>query len=405
MKLQETAHVAEIERTATSLRAGSGLVLVHAPESQQAIDLTMIALSRLPGNYGVGIVDVTRCADDLALARSFAYAVASTYVGSIADEAFISGEWRARRDADLLALAEQTSPRFYASLTHRTEEPPDARELFVASVDAFTRRAADGPTTIAFLGAEELAGTSKKRSRFAGARDYLWTLRGRLQQSIGSDYVVFAGGARSVDLIASKDAAFYGWGTEVSVGRLPVDLLQRHLYAFLRENQARLGLGDRMPAAEATALAANLAIASDGSSLLAQQLLDVLPLASLARPSGVNMIQQFSLTHQAMSTLLSLNAERLRAQARLVKDLSPNALQIAVALASQERPYAVVQHPTEASRALTAMDESGIAVRVEGSRWILCDPLFASWLKEPPAGRLRPGERATEAVPGWALTS
>lgn len=401
MSLQETARGGEIERTVGALQAGTGVVLVHSAEPQEAIDLAMLSLSRLPEDHAVGIVDVTRCQDDLAFARAFAFSVASTYIGDIANEAFLTGEWRLQRDAELLTLAELTSPRFYAALTEDDVSLADPRELFELSVDAFTRRAADGPTVLALFGAEELAATPTRRSRFGVAHELLWTLRGRLQQSIGSDYVLFAGGDRTSDLITSEDAAFYGWGTEVAIEKLPFDLLRRHLEAALLENPGRLKLWEPF---EVRALAMNFAGVCNGSALLAQQLLDVLPAVALRRPEP-HRIQEFGLASRTISMLLGLNAERLRAQTRLVKGLATNALRIAVALANDERPYSVVQHPSEAARALRAMVDASIVVRRDEARWSLCDPLFAMWLKQPQAGRLRLDHQDAEPIPRWALTS
>lgn len=400
MSLPETAHIAELDRIEKALHGGSGLVLVHGPEPQLAIDLALLALRRLPDGHAVGVVDVTLCQDDLALARAFARAVAATYIGSIPDAAFATGQWRDARDAGLIALAEQTSPRFYAAIAH-AEGIDDAPALFELSVDAFARRAAEGPTVIAFLGADELAGSLRKRPRFEATHAQLWMLRGRLQQSIGSDYVLFAGGARTVELISSQDAAFYGWGTEVPLEPLSLDLLQRQLSAAISEQ------AEHLPAAlpAAPTLAFELAAASEGSVLLAEQLLTVMPLIGIVRARGVPGTRERTPTDQAMAVLLDLNAERLRAQTRLVKGLAPSALSVATALAVGERAYSIVAHPSDAARALNAMAENGIAVRRERSRWMLSDPLFAVWLRQPTAGRLGLDRRALDPVPRWALTS
>ena len=148
----------------------------------------------------------------------------------------------------------------------------------------------------------------------------------------------------------------------------------------------------------------NIAQASNGSALLAEQFLEILPLVMQGRLRP-RSVQEFPITRLLLAALLGLNAERLRAPARLVKGLAPNAMRVAAALAAEAPPYSVVEHPSDASRALTAMAENGIAARREGSRWILCDPLFALWLKQPPAGRLRLDERSADAVPRWALTT
>lgn len=400
MSLQETAHVAEIDRTVTGLQSGGGVVLLHGAESQQAIDLTMLALNRLPADHAIAIVDVTRCHDDLSFAHALAFAAISTYLGTIADEAFLSGQWRAQRDADLLALAELTPPGFYATLTDG-DTLSDPRELFELSIDLLERRAADGPTVLVLLGAEELAVAPTRRSRFRAVHDLLWILRARLQQSIGTSYVLFAGGDRTADLITAKDGAFYGWGTEVLIDRLPVDLLCRHLEAALPEIIEPLGLSGP---SEVHSLATNLASACDGSTLLAQQLLDLLPVAALKHPRA-DEAHDAALADRTLSLLLNLNAGRLRVQTRLVRGLAPNALRIATALANEQRPYSVVGHPSEAARALRTMVDAGIATQRADTRWSLCDPLFAQWLKQPAAGRLRVDRRAPDPIPRWALTS
>jgi hypothetical protein len=401
MSLVETAHVVELDRTVNALQTGSGVVLLHGAEPQAAIDLSGLALIRLPEDHAIGVVDITRCQDDLALAHALVFAVASTYIGAIPTDAFLSGQWRFQRDADLLALVEMTSPRFYSALSEGADTLSDPRELFELSVDAFTRRAADGPTVLVLLGADELAPTATRRSRFAAARDLLWTLRGRLQQSIGEDYVVFAGGERTAELIATKDAAFFGWGTEVPIERLPFDRLRRHLEAALRESAEQLGLWEP---SEAHALALNLAGECDGSPFLAQQLLELLALIALERPNP-RSVQEYPLVGPTIALLLNLNAGRLRAQTRLIKGLAPHALRIATALANDERPYSIVDHPSDASRALRAMRDNAIVTRERDSRWTLCDPTFALWLKQPHAGRLLIHHGGTEPIPRWALTT
>ena len=401
MTLVETAHIAELERTVNALQAGGGVVLLHGVEPQAAIDLATLAVTRLPERHAVGVVDITRCQDDLAVAHALASAVAATYLGDIPTEAFLNGEWRFQRDAHLLALIETASPRFYSLLQERPKGASDPAELFEVALDAFTRRAADGPTVLVFLGADELAPTTTRRSRFAIAREFLWTLRGRLQQSIGESYVLFAGASRTAQLVADKDAAFFGWGTEVLIERLPGDRLRRHLQAALRENGERL---HRWQPAEADALAMNLAGLCDGSAFLAQQLLELLPLVALERPE-VPRVQEGPWIEPTVARLLNFNAGRLRSQTRFVKGLAPNALRIAIALANDERPYSVVDHPSEASRALRAMQDHAIVTQDRDSRWMLCDPLFALWLREPYAGRVRVRAGTVESIPDWTLTS
>jgi hypothetical protein len=103
-------------------------------------------------------------------ARARVLAIASTYIGDIPTDAFLTGQWRLKRDADLLALVEMTSPRFYAALSEGTNTLADPRELWELCVDAFTRRAADGPTVLVLLGA---ADRSRRRGRAALRRQTL----------------------------------------------------------------------------------------------------------------------------------------------------------------------------------------------------------------------------------------
>ena len=397
MNLLESARDAEINRTTRALGSGGGVVLLHGPEAQEAIDLTMLALARLPSDDAVAVVDVTHCADDEALSQAVAFSVASTYVGAI-DEGFLNGEWRLQRDAELLTMVELASPQFYEALTRPRDSLAAPRELFELSIDAFTRRAADGPSVLAFLGADELVGSSSRRPRFELVQDGLWMLRGRFQQAIGNPYALFAGGERAAELIASDDAAFFGWGTEIALERLSFDLLRRQLEAVLGESRKQLGIQAN---AEVQQLAITLAGECAGSALLAQQLLDVLPAALFER--STQMSQTGSLAGRTVNILLRTNAERLRAQARLVRGAASNALKVAAALARDERPYSVVGHPSEASRALAALADAGIAHRRPDGRWELNDPLFALWLRQPQAGRLRTKDRSAQPVPPWAL--
>ncbi|MHB8695674.1 MAG: hypothetical protein ACYDHH_31020, partial [Solirubrobacteraceae bacterium] len=401
MSLVETAHAGEIDRTVEALQAGGGVVLLHGAEPRAAVDLSWLALARLPAEYAIGVVDITRCQDDLDLARALVFAVASTYIGAIRVDAFLDGQWRFQRDADLLALVEMTSPRFYAALTERPDSFSDPRELFELSVDAFARRGAEGPTVLVLRGADELVPTTTRRFRFAAARDLLWTLRGRLQQSIGQDYVLFAGSERTAELIAAKDAAFLGWGTEVPIERLPFDRLRRHLEAALRAKADRLELWEPFAA---HALALNFASECSGSPFLAEQLLELAALIALERPKG-HRVQEYPLAGPTVDLLLDLNAGRLSTQTRLVKGLAPQALRIATALANDDRPYSVVNHPSDASRALRVMFDNAIVAQESDSRWTLCDPMFALWLKRPHAGRLRIDRRGTEPIPRWAMTT
>lgn len=137
---------------------------------------------------------------------------------------------------------------------------------------------------------------------------------------------------------------------------------------------------------------------------MAQPLLELLLAIALRRPRS-HGVQEFPLVGPTIALLLSHNADRLRAQTRLVKGLAPNALRIATALANDERPYSVVHHPTEASRALRAMLDAGVRSRDKGSSWSLCDPVFVLWLQQPQAGRLQSSRRGAGPMPRWAQTT
>ena len=213
--------------------------------------------------------------------------------------------------------------------------------------------------------------------------------------------MLFAGSERTAELIAAKDAAFFGWGTEVPIERLPHDRLRRHLEAALREGAERHGLWEPF---EAHALALNFAGACSGSAFVAQQLVELVSVIALERPEP-HRVQEFPLAGPTIALLLNLNAGRLRAQTRLVKGLAPNAMRIATALANDERPYSVVHHPSDASRALRAMLDTGVVTQEGDGLWTLCDAIFALWLKQPQAGRLRIDRRGPEPIPRWALTS
>jgi hypothetical protein len=386
--LLETARQKEIERLSLSLRAGGGVVAVHALQAQEAIDVASHVLSRLPDGYVAGALDVGQCATSAEFVVAFARAVAATLVGTHATGAFADRSWIRERDERLYWLADRTSDRFYQAVRFgETSGVPGDQDLFADAVDVFTRRASDQPTIVAVFGADELAEPrARRRPRLDNIGHLLWTLRSRLQHSIGPAYLALVGGTGVIDLIAEKDAAFYGWGTEIELAPLPHDVLAQMLYRTMLEGTGE-GLSRDWPYPDSAAtLAADLAAVCDGSVRVAEQLLDVLPTAHRAYARSEPSAAQLRLAQRAMDVLVELNATAIRTQARLLKDLHSNALPIARALARGDAPYAGVRHPSDASRPLRLLHDAGLAVQREARQWTLTDPVLAAWLRRPAAG-------------------
>jgi hypothetical protein len=386
-ELIDSVRRGELDRMHTALVAGGGLVVVHSEQAEEAIIVTELALRHLAHDYGTGAVDVVRCATQSELALAFVQAVAATYLGQASD--YDGAPWSAADPGRLDAFAQVASPGLYrAVLAPRELEPDDSRALFSDAVDALIRHAATRPTVMCLFNADELVDNSDKarRGMLGDVDQLLWTLRSRMQHAAGAIYVVLAGGTGVSDVVADERAAFYGWGTEIELSVVWPGALRQAVYGQLRE-QAAIELPNEDHLADfSVALAADIAELSAGSVLVAQHLINALPLALRPERAPRGPGSRMGLAHRAMAALLELNATSLQAQTRLLRSLHRNALPIATALARGDAPYSVVRHPTDASRALRVLHRAGIAVQREARQWRLTDPLLAEWLRQPVAG-------------------
>jgi hypothetical protein len=378
----------QIDRIRKALHGGGGVVSVRAEQTQEAIEVTEFALTDVRDDYAIGIVDIGACANTAELIMAFVRAIVATYAST--RPAVSHHTWSAARDEQWSRLADRASGRLYRAARDSETVSDESADLhlFTEAIDALERRAIEQPTILALFGADELvAPRSRRRSRFEDAEEMMWTLRSRLQHVEGSAYLALVGGPGTVDLVADDRAAFFGWGTEVELRWVAPRALRSAVFEVLQRSRPGHDAAQIVGSEFAAELAEDIAGLSSGSVMLAQQLIDVLPLAR-GHEDEFGMAGQppRGRADRALAVVIKLNAARLRQQTRFIKDLHPSALPIARALARGAPPYAGVKHATDASRALDALRDYGLAVQLEPRQWKLADPLLAAWIRRPAGG-------------------
>jgi hypothetical protein len=192
--------------------------------------------------------------------------------------------------------------------------------------------------------------------------DLLWSMRGTAQR-LPRLVVVFCGGPGVPELTGDKRRAFYGWGTEITLGSPDLMLLSTEIERRLRPVQ---------PLAPEQS-AAHIAELSQGSISTAEQLTERLVAHILAR-QAVDV-------PTVWKELLAVHRPRLRTLAAATASLHTLAIPICIAIARHQSPYqADVGYPSTISRAIIALRAAGIVDRRGPRSWRIVDPLFQSWL-------------------------
>lgn len=367
----------EVAQIGSALRAGGGLLTVAADTAQEAVWLRRLAVAELDDSWGTAQVDLTRCVSTRDLAIQLVRAVAEMDLGApgvfdVPVERLPDDQRRRLYD-----LADRRGRVLLDAARGTLGEDDDNSEGYMRLIglacDMLTRRAAEGaPTVLSIDAADELVELPRRtRARFSDVRDVLWLMRGRLQGAIATPSVVLAGGPATTDLVSEPDAAFFGWGTEVTVEPTPL-----RLFDILPEWLATHRGASPPVAREAADTIVQLV---QGSVPAAERVLSVLALASDSSPASQVM--------RAWSTLLELNADLLRQTVRALSSLDRLALPVAHALAHGLPPYSIAEapHGSEVAKALSALRITGFALSRKRGEWRLADPLLAAWLREVPA--------------------
>ena len=370
----------ELAQVRSALGAGGGLLTLTADTAQEAVSLRRLAVAELDDSWGTAQVDLTRCVSTRDLAIQLVRAVAemdlrAPGVFDVPPEQ-LPDDQRQR----LYDLADRRGRVLLDAARGNLGDDEDNAEgyqrLVGLACDILIRRSAEGaPTLLSIDGADELVELPRRtRVRFSGTREVLWVMRGRLQGAIATPSLVLAGGPATTDLVSEPDAAFFGWGTEVTVEPTPLRLLDV-LPEWLETNR-----GASPPAAREAA--DRIVQLVEGSVPTAERVLSVLTLDSGSSPSSQVMLAWF--------TLLELHADLLRQTARGLSSLDRLALAVAHALAHGRPPYAIPEapHGSEVAKALSALRITGFALSRKRGEWRLADPLLAAWLREVPASGL-----------------
>jgi hypothetical protein len=193
--------------------------------------------------------------------------------------------------------------------------------------------------------------------------DLLWSMRGTAQR-LPQLVVVFCGGPGVPELTGDKRRAFYGWGTEITLGSPDLMLLSTEIERRLRPV---------LPPETAEQSAAHIAELSEGSISTAEQLTERLVAHVLDRRAvDVPTVWQ---------ELLAVHRPRMRTLAATTASLHMLAIPICITIARHQSPYQTdVGYPSTISRAITALRAAGIVDRRGPRSWRIVDPLFETWL-------------------------
>jgi hypothetical protein len=210
-------------------------------------------------------------------------------------------------------------------------------------------------TALVLYGADVLIDVP--RSRFTKPGELLWAMRSAAQGAPQFS-LILAGGPATIDLTSDPNAAFYGWGRPLKLGRLDTETLSDAVIAALGSDRA---------------LALRVAELSEGlpriARLLARWVREELATPAPGDPVGAAWIR-----------LLHDQASSLRTATRLLADLHRVALPVCQALATGRAPYRAA-HSSEVTRALRLLHAHGVCESPKPRAWRLTDPLLAAWLR------------------------
>ncbi len=336
--------------TETGRLAGAGgLVTIRADTAEEAITFAAIVLQRLPATSRIAALDVTRCASTVAFCEEFARTVVSLYLGGREWLDYPQDQWPDDVRDGLLQLGDLTGGGLIQAVT--TQRPLDsdsAVKLFAAAVDGLTRLAASGTRTlIALLGADELVSTGVGRGPLDGVDELLWTFRGRLQHAIEEPGVLLAGSDIAGELTANERAAFFGWGTTITLG----------VPARLEEEVAEILAEDGFEQTIAARWATEVVERSEGSLPTAERLTTLTVAESHAgAPAAVAVAR-------AWRRLRELTHASHRQIARDLRSLHRLALPVVLAIAQDQPPYGVDRFSSGPNKALTRLHAAGLVVQ------------------------------------------
>jgi hypothetical protein len=344
----------EIDRIATLLNDG-GLLLVYGPDAQEAVEISAAGLA---ATYEISSaeVDLDACTDQQQVAQAIARAAAGALLGDarlldVPEDRLSAVQQRTWLDlrralGDIVDLLDGELPA----------ERPSA-PLIADVVGALAQGAMERSvhTALVLYGADALIDVP--RSRFTKPGELLWAMRSAAQGTPQFS-LILAGGPATIDLTSDPNAAFYGWGRPLKLGRLDTETLSDAVIAALGSDRA---------------LALRVAELSEGlpriARLLARWVREELATPAPGDPVGAAWIR-----------LLHDQASSLRTATRLLADLHRVALPVCQALATGRAPYRAA-HSSEVTRALRLLHAHGVCESPKPRAWRLTDPLLAAWLR------------------------
>lgn len=375
--LTPLARAAEMEQIRRELEPRGSLLCVHADTTQEAIDVTRLALTGLPEGWRVATVDLGRCPTTQDVITAFAHAVAILY---LEDAARLRGilEGEAGRDrAELIDFAEAGGAPLLALLEGVEIAHGQEFDLYGRALHALTGLAAGAgqPVVLALLAADELLAPERK-GQLGVDRALLWNLRAHLQNNGAPLRLVLSGGPATIDLVADEGEAFSGWGKEIAITPLSPERLQGAVTAATMASDLDDPVGRWLP---------GIVRLAEGSAVVASDLLELLWFGTLMDIDLFGQPRIIDSPDEAFLTLIELNAMRIRQEVRVLRALDPAALPIALAVARGRPPYEAVRFSSDASRALRTLRRAGFVTQRKGRTWSLTDPLLAGWLRRPAA--------------------
>jgi hypothetical protein len=348
MRLLESLWVPERQRLVSEID-NSNAVTVSAAEGEIALSVVNDALKASP-ERPVARVDFARLVTPEAAAGHLAREVAGIITGDPKVLTRKSAQLSADETRRLLDARRMLGPAFEV-LDGDSGQPDEVAVQGVQALAAHSQRVGQRPVLL-LIGAERALVDDK-------LAQLMWPIRSAAQSITIT--VVFCGGPAIGELTASKNAAFFGWGTELALGLPDPDAMQQ---AVLRE------LSEAFARPDSTLVAERITEYSQGVVSVAEQLTEMA--MRTEEPVDVDALWR---------DLVDQHGPRLRVLAAATASLHSQAIPVLTALARAEAPYASFpRNPSAVSRAITAMRVAGLIDRRGPRAWRLVDPLFAAWL-------------------------
>lgn len=216
MNALDTVRERETEKLVLLLSEG-GLLLVYGPDAQEAADVTAAALAAADG-VTAGEVDLDACTDDRHVARAIARAAADALLGDSRLLDIPEDRWS--RSQQRRGLEVRRALGVFLELIDDDWPPERTPARVIAdTVTALGQAAFNRKRRVALVlyGVDSLIAVP--RNRFSGEGELLWALRSAAQHT-PQVTLVLTGGPAAVELTGEHDAAFFGWGRPVAIGRI-----------------------------------------------------------------------------------------------------------------------------------------------------------------------------------------